>query len=144
MNLLKELWRDESGVILSAEAVVVGTVCVIGGSVGLNLASRAVNDELKDVAYSIRSLDQSYAFEGFKGCGSFSAGSEFTQQDVKKSLNELCDLEEKLENERHQREVEARKELEKLRQQLKKEQEDHKKAEENRKRKPKNTDDDDD
>lgn len=34
MNLLKKLWDDEAGVILSAELVVVGTVAVLGVSVG--------------------------------------------------------------------------------------------------------------
>ena len=32
MNLLKKLWDDEAGVILSAELVVVGTVAILGVS----------------------------------------------------------------------------------------------------------------
>lgn len=90
MRTVKELWQDECGLILSAEAVTVGTLGVLGAVVGLNTASTAVDEELKDFAYAIRSLDQSFGFAGRESCKAWSAGSSFRQQDVQVSLNDLC------------------------------------------------------
>jgi hypothetical protein len=89
MNVFRKLWQDESGYVLSAEAALVGTIGVVGATVGLSAVSKAVDDELKDVAYSIRSLDQSYCVEGVKGCGAWTAGSSFVQPDVEESKAEL-------------------------------------------------------
>lgn len=90
MQLVKDLWRDEHGLILSAEAVTVGTIGVLGAVAGLNMASTAVDEEMKEFAYAIRSLDQSYGFVGHQSCRAWSAGSSYRQQDVQVSLNELC------------------------------------------------------
>ena len=90
MQLVKDLWRDEHGLILSAEAVTIGTVGILGAVVGLNMASTAVDEELKEFAFAIRSLDQSYGFVGHQSCRAWSAGSSYRQQDVQISLNDLC------------------------------------------------------
>lgn len=89
MNLLRDLWNDEMGAILSAEMVTVGTVAVLGTTVGLGTLGTAVNDELVDVAKGIRSLDQSYSFQGFTGRRGWTAGSAFIQRPVAESLAEL-------------------------------------------------------
>lgn len=89
MNWIREFWADESGLVLSAEAVTVGTVGVLGTLVGLNAATSALNDEMKEFAGAIRSLDQSYAYAGHRGCGAWTAGSCFIQQDVQQSLADL-------------------------------------------------------
>lgn len=89
MNLLHELWKDESGLVMSAETVTIGTVAVLGTVVGLNAATNAVNDELKEMAGAIRSLDQSYAYVGHRGCGAWTAGSCYIQPDVRQSLAEI-------------------------------------------------------
>ncbi|MEJ7591142.1 MAG: hypothetical protein WKF77_06300 [Planctomycetaceae bacterium] len=49
-QLLKKLIQDESGIIVSSEIVLVGTILVIGCIVGLASLSYAVNNELNDVA----------------------------------------------------------------------------------------------
>ena len=90
MNLLRNFWKDEAGVILAAEAAVVGTVAVIGLSTGLSVVATSVNEELKDVGFAIRSLDQSYSIPGTQGCCASTAGSSFQQQDIGKSLADLC------------------------------------------------------
>uniref|UniRef100_A0A7C4QR48 Histidine kinase n=1 Tax=Schlesneria paludicola TaxID=360056 RepID=A0A7C4QR48_9PLAN len=90
MNYLKDLWNDQGGAVLSAEVVLVGTVAVLGGVVGLNMAATAVNDELKEFAYAIRSLDQSYGYLGHQSCRAWAAGSYYRQPDVQQSLQELC------------------------------------------------------
>ena len=92
MNLFAKLWRDEAGVLLSAEAVVVGTVAVVGLTTGLTVVAKSVNEELQDVAFAIRSLDQSYSIPAIEGCGARTAGSSFQQEPVKESLAELTEV----------------------------------------------------
>ncbi len=114
MRLFSKLWNDESGVLLSAEAVVVGTVAVVGLTTGLTVVAKSVNEELQDVAFAIRSLDQSYSIPAQEGCGARTAGSSFTQEPVKKSLAELCEVIEKTEKQ-------EKSQAERLEQQMKKE-----------------------
>ena len=113
MNLFAKLWRDEAGVLLSAEAVVVGTIAVVGLTTGLTVVAKSVNEELQDVAFAIRSLDQSYSIPAIEGCGARTAGSSFTQEPVKKSLAELTAVIEKAEKE-------EKTQAERLEQQMKK------------------------
>lgn len=89
MSVLRALMRDESGLVLSAEAVAIGTIGIVGATVGLSAVAHSVEGELDDVAMSIRSLDQSYALKGFHGGNSRTAGSSFAQIDVEKSRAEL-------------------------------------------------------
>lgn len=90
MQPFQKLWQDERGVVLSAEVVMLGTLGVMGAVVGLNAASTAVDQELKEFAGAIRSLDQSYAYMGHQSCRAWSAGSYYRQQDVQQSLTDLC------------------------------------------------------
>ena len=112
MRIFRELWNDEFGVILSAEAVVLGTVGVLGLSTGLTLVSKSVNSELQDLAFAMRSLDQSYEIPAQKGCGAYTAGSSFKQEPVEKSLAILCDIARKADKE-EQEEVSKAERLEK-------------------------------
>ncbi|MCC7420436.1 MAG: hypothetical protein IT428_09155 [Planctomycetaceae bacterium] len=63
-KILGVLWQDENGFIISAELVLIATLCVIGLIVGLSEIQDAVNNELNDVAEAIGSLNQSYYFHG--------------------------------------------------------------------------------
>lgn len=90
MQSIKRLWSDEDGLVLSAEVVTVGTLGVLGAVVGLNAASTAVDQELKEFAGAIRSLDQSYGYVGHQSCRAWTAGSCYRQQDVQQSLADLC------------------------------------------------------
>lgn len=49
-ELFKKLIQDESGVIVSTEIVLVGTILVLGCMTGLSSLSYVVNQELNDVA----------------------------------------------------------------------------------------------
>lgn len=100
-SLLHQLWSDEIGVVLSAEAALLGTVAVIGASVGLGAISRSVDEELTEVAMAFRSLDQSYHFEGQRGCGAWTAGSSYEQPCVDESREELREYVEELEEHQH-------------------------------------------
>ena len=92
MRIFRELWNDEFGVMVSAELVVLGTVGVLGLTTGLSMVSKSVNGELQDLAFAMRSLDQSYEIPAQHGCGAYTAGSCFKQEPVGKSLAILCDI----------------------------------------------------
>lgn len=89
MSFWSEFWNDESGLVMSAETVTLGTVGVLGSIVGLNAMGNAVNDELKEMASAIRSLDQSYGYLGRTGCRSWTAGSCYVQPRVEVALAEI-------------------------------------------------------
>ena len=90
MNVFQELIVDEYGFVVSSEAVLVGTLAVLGASVGLSAVSKTVNDELVELAYAFRSLDQTYHIEGQSVCGAAVASSHYTQPPVEESLSKLC------------------------------------------------------
>ena len=87
--MLRKLWNDEAGVIISAELVFVLTILVIGMVCGLAEVQAAVVAELDDIGNAIGSLNQSY---GVTGCSSkktvgamtvtksFSAGSSYSDR----------------------------------------------------------------
>ena len=63
--MLKELFQDESGFIVSAELILIATLLVIGLIVGLSEVQHAAVSELNDVADAIGELNQSYFYSGF-------------------------------------------------------------------------------
>lgn len=89
MSLWRKLWEDETGAVVSSELVAVGTVAVVGGTVGLNQLRTSLNNELEEMAFSVRSLNQSYSVPGHASCGAWTAGSCYIQQDVAVSIAEL-------------------------------------------------------
>jgi len=90
MRLVKKLLQDETGIVLSAEVVMIGTLGVLGTVVGLNAVSTAVDQELREFAGAIRSLDQSYGYVGHQSCRAWSAGSYYRQPAVQQGQNDLC------------------------------------------------------
>jgi hypothetical protein len=89
MRAFIALWEDESGLVLSAEAVAVGTLGVIGAAVGAGAVAHSVDAELEEVAFAFRSLDQSYSVPGQRIGKAFVAGSSFTQKPVEQAHKEL-------------------------------------------------------
>jgi hypothetical protein len=63
--MLRKLWNDEMGVVISAELVLVLTIAVLAMIVGLSEVAVAVNTELNDVSNAIGALRQSYTYTGF-------------------------------------------------------------------------------
>jgi len=63
--MLKQLWNDELGVIISAELVLVLTIAVLAMVVGLHAVAKSVTQELNDLSSAFGALDQSYAYRGF-------------------------------------------------------------------------------
>jgi len=76
--------KDEHGLILSAELIIIVTVVVLGLITGLACVQQALVAEFQDVSGAIRGMNQSYATPQFLGCAkiwgrtSWTAGSRFT------------------------------------------------------------------
>ena len=58
--MLRKLVNDESGVIISAEIILVLTIAVLGLVAGLGELTAAINLELDDVGNAFGALNQSY------------------------------------------------------------------------------------
>lgn len=65
--MFHQLVNDESGVIISAELVLVLTIAVLAIVVGLSEVAVAVNTELNDISNAIGALDQTIGYTGFVG-----------------------------------------------------------------------------
>jgi hypothetical protein len=79
MQMLRKLWKDQDGFVVSTELVLVATILVIGMVVGLATVRNAVVQELGDVALAIGNINQSYQYGGVAGraFSSETAGSFF-------------------------------------------------------------------
>lgn len=77
-TLLRQLWIDEHGFLVSAEMVVIATLVVLGLIAGMSGLQTALIGEYKDLGFAFRSLDQSYFFRGFHGCFSRCGRSSWT------------------------------------------------------------------
>jgi len=76
--MLKRLWNEEVGAIVSAEIMLIATILVIGVIVGLKSVRDSVVTELADVAQAIGNVNQSYSYSGVSGHHAFTAGAAFT------------------------------------------------------------------
>lgn len=79
-----KLAKNEEGLIISAELVLVLTITVLGMVVGLSCVQQAVVAEFQDLAGAFRSLNQSFSTPTMLGCRkwfgptSYRMGSRFT------------------------------------------------------------------
>ena len=71
--MLKRLWEDEGGAIISAELVLVLTITVIGMTVGLVCVRDAVVFQLGNIAQGLASIDASFEFGGVAMTGAAGA-----------------------------------------------------------------------
>lgn len=78
------LLHDESGFIVSAELVLIGTIAVLAMVVGLSEVALNINHELHDVAMAFGSVNQSFRSSGMSGHGGGNSGSSFGDQ------NDFC------------------------------------------------------
>lgn len=77
-SFTKAFWSDENGFIVSAELVLIGTICVLGLITGLSSLQSAIVFEMHDMSRALCSLDHSFTVPGFRGCkGAFISGSGF-------------------------------------------------------------------
>ena len=80
LTLARKLFRDEAGFVVSAELVLVATICVLGLVVGLSELSIGVNEELEDLGAAVGSANQSFSWNGAKGTKGYFVGSSFTDR----------------------------------------------------------------
>ena len=71
------LIHDESGFIVSAELILIGSIAVLAMVVGLSEVSMAINNELEDVASAFGAMNQSFQANGMSGHGGKSSGGSF-------------------------------------------------------------------
>jgi len=94
--MLRQLLNDESGVIISAELILVLTIGVLAMIVGLSEVAVAMNTELNDVSNAFGALTQSYGFTGFVGNGgklkSFFVGTTFIDFVDDCDINTTCEI----------------------------------------------------
>jgi hypothetical protein len=77
--MMRALWNDEGGFIVSTELVLVATILVIAMVVGLSAVRDAVLTELADLSNAIGAINQSFTYNGVTACnGASAAGSSFT------------------------------------------------------------------
>jgi len=62
--LLKSLWRDSTGFVLSSELILIATIVILSMIVGLSEVSLAINAELNDVANGFGAVNQSWSGNG--------------------------------------------------------------------------------
>lgn len=91
--MLRTFWNDDNGAIISAELVLVLTICVISMIVGLTELTSSVVQELNDVGDAIGSVNQSYFFGGFASRKTFdtNAFKAFTVGSVFVDFGDDCD-----------------------------------------------------
>ncbi|MBS0204407.1 MAG: hypothetical protein JSS49_15995 [Planctomycetes bacterium] len=75
---LSELMTNESGLILSAEMVMILTICVLGVVVGLTQLQTAIVTEFQDLSLAFSGFNQSYATPAFFGCRKWSGQTSWT------------------------------------------------------------------
>jgi Flp pilus assembly pilin Flp len=63
-NVMRKLWKDEAGFVVSVELILIATILVIGLVSGLTMLRDSVLAELGDLAGAIGALDQSYDVGG--------------------------------------------------------------------------------
>ena len=85
----RTFWNDETGAVVSAELAVVATMGLVGATVGIDTLAKSVNEELCDVAFAIRSFDQSFSVKKRESAGAHMAASRFEQLDVKTAHEQL-------------------------------------------------------
>ena len=75
--MLKKLWNDEAGFVVSAELILIATVAVLGLLVGLASVRDGIISELSDVAGAFQDTNQSYSIDGVIGHNANTAGWDF-------------------------------------------------------------------
>lgn len=97
--MLRKLWNDDVGMVISAELALILTIGVIAVMVGLSEAAIAINTEMNDISNAVGSLDQSFFFTGMTARDHFHgklkayiAGSRYHDAIDDCDRNQSCDI----------------------------------------------------
>jgi len=85
MKLLKRLWNDEVGAVVSIELVLVGSVLLLGLIVGLAALRDSVNNELADLGSAVDEINQAFQINAVTGHSASVAASAHVD------ANDFCD-----------------------------------------------------
>lgn len=77
-NIALNLWNEEAGFVVSAELVLVSTICVLAMVVGLSEVAYGVVQELEDTGSAFGSINQTFRYSGLCGHSGAIAGTCFT------------------------------------------------------------------
>ena len=94
--MLKTLWNDEAGVILSAELVLISTILVLGMIVGLVELQCSIVGELSDLSSAFGNLSQSYDTSGFSSTKSSGGTKSRTYGAAYNDKVDTCDCDNNL------------------------------------------------
>jgi hypothetical protein len=86
--MIKKLWYDDSGAVISAELVLVVSIIGIGLITGLDAVRQSILAESLDVAQAIMNINQSYGIASVRSPTSWTAGSSFNNMQGR-SVNNL-------------------------------------------------------
>jgi hypothetical protein len=86
LRTMSAFFNDDAGFIVSAELILIATICVLALVVGLAEVSFGINQELEDVGSAFGAVNQSYTFNGVAGAKGAAAGSLFND------TRDFCDL----------------------------------------------------
>ncbi len=64
--MLKSLWLDEAGTVLSVELILMTVILVIGLTVGMVAVRDAVDAQFVEMALSIAAVDTSFSYDGLQ------------------------------------------------------------------------------
>ena len=80
MNTIRRLWHDQNGFVVTTDALLFGTILVLGSLVGLVTLRDHLVQELGDVGAALGNLNQSFSVEGFDCDEGSVAGSSFADK----------------------------------------------------------------
>jgi hypothetical protein len=66
LEMLKSLWLDEGGAVLSAELLLLTVILVIGLSVGMVAVRDAIDAQFAELALSIAAIDTGFGYDGLE------------------------------------------------------------------------------
>ncbi|MBX9677558.1 MAG: hypothetical protein K2X38_02260 [Gemmataceae bacterium] len=81
-SLLKRLWNDDAGVIISIELLFLFVILTLGLIAGWTNLRAALNTELTETANAILALDQGYRITGAQGCNANNGNTGSTAVDA--------------------------------------------------------------
>jgi len=76
--MLKQLWNDDAGYIVTTEMLLIFVILVLGLVAGLANLRMAIVNELTESGLAILSLNQSFTIAGLTGCSGSSGTSGVT------------------------------------------------------------------
>lgn len=89
-NLVRKLWANEGGFVISVELILIVTILVIGLVSGWTMLRDAVLTELADTAQAVGAIDQSFAVGGANYGPNIASSGSFSWIDAPEGADNLA------------------------------------------------------